>query len=117
MRITPTLTDESVGEELGSRLAQLRLDRNVTQAALAATAGVGVATLQRLEAGSPVSLTTFLRVLRALGLLDGLEQAVPEPLPNPLREVELRGRRRARARQPQADQADRRPWRWGDEPA
>lgn len=117
MRIDGGLTDEAVADELGRRLARTRLERNLAQAELAEAAGIGVATLQRLEAGAPGSLTTFLRVLRALDLLERLEQTVPEPAANPIGQLERQGRQRARAGRPRSRDAAPRSWRWGDEPA
>lgn len=119
MRIHSTLTDAAVLHELGSRFTQLRLDRNLTQADLAARAGVGRATVQRLEAGESVQLTRFLRVLRALDALDGLDELVPEPGPSPMQLLQHAGRRRRRAGRPRAGtgpSADE-PWTWADEPA
>lgn len=118
MRIDSQLTDEAVLGELGRRVAQARLERNIGQAALSAEAGVGLATLQRLEQGRAVSSTNLIRVLRALGLLETLDRAVPEPLPSPIEQLQLGGRRRRRARPPRdagAPDASPEPWRWGDE--
>ena len=118
MRIESGLSDEAVLIELGRRIARARLERNIAQAELAAEAGIGMATLQRLEAGEAVALTSLIRVLRALGLLEGLERAVPEPLPSPLEQLALRGRRRRRAGHPRGaggEGVSEEGWRWGDE--
>lgn len=118
MVISGQLTDEVVLEELGRRVARARLERNVGQADLAAEAGVGVATLKRLERGRAVASTSLIRVLRALGLLEGLDRAVPEPLPSPLEQLRLHGRERRRAGRPRSSSesdADTDTWRWGDE--
>src|SRR5580765_4993534 len=97
MKIDSILGDDAVLAELGRRLAEQRLQRNLSQAELAERAGVGVATVERLERGSPVALTTFIRVLRELDLLEALERLVPEPLPSPREQLRLHGRRRQRA--------------------
>lgn len=120
MRITPDLTDETVLGELGTRLARTRLERNLTQRELAEQAGVERKSLQRIEAGEPVKLTSFVRVLRALGLLDALEELVPAPTPSPIELLKLHGRERRRASGRRGHRAapreDRSPtWRWGDE--
>ena len=47
------LTSRAQRTELGRRLARQRLARNVTQEALAESAGVGLRTLRRIEAGEP----------------------------------------------------------------
>ena len=40
MKISAQLTDEAVLQQLGGRLAELRIEHNLTQAALAELAGV-----------------------------------------------------------------------------
>ena len=98
MRITNQTTDTAVLEELGRRLERTRLDRNLTQEQLAMEAGVSRQTVVRVESGGVVKLPAFVRVLRAMGMLDGLEALVPQPLPSPIEQLERRGRQRKRAR-------------------
>ncbi len=64
--------------ELGRRIERLRLQRNQTQADLAEAAGVGTATLQRLETGANANLTTLIQVLRALNHLGDLDSIIAE---------------------------------------
>jgi transcriptional regulator with XRE-family HTH domain len=124
MMIIAQNTDETVLAELGARLARTRLEANITQGQLAAEAGVGLATLERMEAGQTTKLSSFIRVLRALGLLDALDRLVPEPTPSPLERLKLRGKQRRRAASParatspteHRRAAEPRPWSWGDEP-
>src|SRR5271165_7638100 len=98
MKITKTATDEAILSELGGRLAQVRLDRNLTQAQLAAQAGVSKNTVQRLESGSVATqLSGFIRVCRVLDLVERFELLVPEPVPSPVEQLKLRGRKRQRA--------------------
>jgi transcriptional regulator with XRE-family HTH domain len=121
MQIDRFLTDDAVLAELGGRLERTRLERNLTQRELAAEAGVERKALQRIEAGESVKLTSLVRVLRALGLLDALDRLVPEPTPSPLELLKLQGRRRRRAsgrRQGKAAPTPRSAtarWHWGDD--
>lgn len=115
MKITPYNTDEVVLAELGARLARARLERNLTQGQLAAEAGVARATLERMEAGRPARLPSFIRVLRVLGLLDGLDRLLPESTPSPLELLKLHGKQRRRAAPAKHDETPG-PWTWGDEP-
>src|SRR5476651_19072 len=100
MKIDDQLADQAVLDELGRRIARTRLERNIGQAELGAEAGVGVATVQRLERGRSVASTSLIRVLRVLGLLEALDRAVPELLPSPIEQLRLRGRQRRRAGRP-----------------
>ena len=119
MPISDRETDKAILEELGSRLRRTRLDRNLNQARLAEEAGIGRATLQRIEEGKPASTTNLLGVLRALDLLDGVERLVPEASPSPIDELKRRGQRRQRARSPretgQSDAPPPPPWPDEDE--
>jgi len=102
MRIDAQLTDAAILEQLGTRLKRTRLQRNLTQRRLAEEAGVSLATIRNLEDGKPSQLVTLIRAMRVLGLLGGLERAVPEPPPSPVEELRLRGRERRRASSPRA---------------
>ncbi len=124
MRISGLLTDDAVLAEVGARLAATRLARNLTQQALATEAGVSKTTVERAETGLSVTLPNFLRILRALDLMDGLEQLLAPPLASPVDLVRREGRRRQRASgrrsQPSPDRRGSggpRPARfnWGDE--
>lgn len=119
MKISPELSDSAITAELGSRLARARLDLNLTQAHVADAAGVGRATIERIEAGEIARTSSLIRVLRVLGLIGGLDRLVPEPGPTPIELLELRGRQRRRAapsksRLPE-DAPAVEPWVWGDE--
>jgi transcriptional regulator with XRE-family HTH domain len=70
--------------ELGRRMRQLRLSRNIDQRAAAEKAGIARAALQNLEAGRGSSVQTLLRILKALNYLEGIEILAPQPTINPL---------------------------------
>lgn len=117
MRITAQLTDESVLEELGARLASARLGRNLTQAALADQAGVSKRTLERLESGAVATqLSSFLRVCRVLGLVEHFESLVPAVSASPMEQLKRQGGKRQRASGTKAGPAKPGKWTWGDEP-
>jgi transcriptional regulator with XRE-family HTH domain len=61
---------------LGEDLATWRRLRHLTTAEVADRAGVGTATLVRLENGGGVNLENLLRVARALGVLDMIAGAL-----------------------------------------
>src|SRR5271168_3662559 len=98
MKITKQATDEAVLNELGERLARIRLDRNLTQAQLAAQAGVSKRTVERMEAGTVgTQLSGFIRVCRALDVIERLDLLVPESVPSPVEQLKMAGRKRQRA--------------------
>jgi transcriptional regulator with XRE-family HTH domain len=106
-------SDEAILAELGERLSTARLSRDLTQAQLALDAGVSKRTVERIEAGRSTQLTSFIRILRTLGLLDGLESLLPPPQPSPMDLLRRAGRRPRRATGKKADSGE--PWTWGNE--
>ena len=116
MKITKQAIDEAVLGELGGRLARARLERNLTQAQLAAQAGVSKSTVQRLESGHVATqLSGFIRVCRVLDLLERFDLLVPEPVPSPVEQLKLYGRQRRRASAGRKAKAPAKKWQWGDE--
>ena len=109
------VSDDFVIAELGRRLAAERIAQDMTQAQLAQQAGVSKRTVERLEDGTSSTLANLIRCLRALRRLEGLEALLPDPQPNPVSVLKLRGKTRLRAR-PRAPRATAsKPWAWGDE--
>jgi transcriptional regulator with XRE-family HTH domain len=118
MHIDELMTDAAVLAELGRRLARHRLERNWTQAELAAEAGIGQATVQRAERGESVQMTSMIKLLRTLELLGGLDVAVPESIDLPIAQLERAQRRvrgRASGRRRRRTESGEQPWRWGGE--
>lgn len=135
MKITKNETDETILGELGGRLARARLARNLTQAQLAAQAGVAKSTMERLERGEPgTALWAFIRVCRALGFAERLDALLPDAsLPGPMEQLAFRRglRKRASGKRARATSAVYSPaaeersmaleeksprvWKWGDE--
>jgi transcriptional regulator with XRE-family HTH domain len=119
-RLDDLTTDAAVLAELGRRLTRHSLERNWTQAELAAEAGIGQATVQRAERGASVQMTSMIKLLRTLGLLGGLDAAVPEAIELPIAQLEREQRkRRRRARGGRGDppaESSEQPWSWGEEP-
>ena len=100
--------------DLGRRFASIRLAKNMTQAQLADAAGVGEATVARLEKGSASSMDTVVRVMLALGLRSNLAALLPDPSIRPIERVRLQGRERRRAR-PKKSASNSVSFEWGDE--
>ena len=130
-------SDEFLLRELGAKLTRARLEKNLTQAQLAAQAGISLRTLGRIESGSGASVVSaFIRVCRALGLVERFAAIVPDRVPSPMEQLKMQGRQRRRAsgrrlkanplaQYPQheddrrfrvAEDAPATKWKWGDEP-
>jgi transcriptional regulator with XRE-family HTH domain len=115
MKIDQSLLDDAVLKELGRRLMAIRLAQNLTQGELATRAGLGLRTIQRLEQGEAATqLSGFVRVCRALGLMERLDALLVEPPPSPIDQLRLqeRKRRRASGRRRVAPPAGK--WTWGE---
>jgi transcriptional regulator with XRE-family HTH domain len=111
------IPDAAQLDQIGSRLADLRLARNLTQAEVAEQAGVSKRTVERLESGATATqLSTFLRVCRVLGLQDRLELLLPKPVASPVAQLKQQRQTRKRASsQPEAAEAEtgkRKRWEW-----
>ena len=123
MDISKTSTDEAILREIGARLAQLRLAKNLTQAQLAVRAGISKRTLERLESGEVATqLSAFIRVCRGLDLVDRITSLVSEPTASPIAQLKLRGRQRRRASgrtapapAPRVTEPGQTPWTWGEQ--
>jgi len=105
-------------QELGHRVERLRIQRNLTQATLANEAGISKRTLERLEHGGTVQITSFLSVLRVLGLLDDFINLIPNAVDSPM--AELRNREKVRQRASKRSSSNKskernEDWSWGDD--
>lgn len=92
-------TSEELEQLIGGSLKKLRLSRNIGQRVLAERAGLSPRALQSLENGEGSSLSTLVRVLRALGREDWLKTIAPVATVNPMNTVRhAEPRQRARQR-------------------
>lgn len=115
VKIESSVTDRAILQELGVRLTAARLARNLTQAALAEQAGVSKRTVERLESGQVAThLSGFLRVCRALGLVDRFDALVPSPEPGPVAQLRLQGKTRKRASSKAATSHAPKAWTWDE---
>lgn len=91
------MTDKAVLAEMGQRIQQERLNQNMTQADIALKAGVSPRMIQYLETGRDCTLSSLLRLLRALGKLDAVDSFLPAPGISPVQLARLKGAKRQRA--------------------
>ncbi|MDQ5937436.1 MAG: hypothetical protein QG574_4795 [Cyanobacteriota bacterium erpe_2018_sw_21hr_WHONDRS-SW48-000092_B_bin.40] len=113
MNIESYLTDEAILKEIGHRLSQLRLNRNLTQAEVAEEAGITRPTLARIEKGLPTDFVSLLRLMRALHLTERLEALIPSQSISPVERAQMERDHRQRARK--RNVSTNRGWKWGDE--
>lgn len=112
----PRSADAALLAQLGTGLARHRVQRGLTQLDLATRAGVSLRTVIRLEAGASTQLTNLVRVLRALGLVDNLQQLAPPLPPSPLEQLAVKKKQRQRVRRSARRDRDAGApgWQWGD---
>lgn len=106
-------TSNQIEAALCKRLERIRLSRNMTQAQLAAEAGVSERTIRNLEKGAGVSFDTFIRVMAILRIQQNLEALLPDPTVRPIERTGLLSGERQRARPPKSATGNTN-WAWGD---
>ena len=107
-----TSSSTAIAAALCKRLEEIRLSKNISQAALAKQAGVSRSTMTRIADGQSISLDSFIRVVKALGLADHLAVLLPDPDVRPVELARHEGQHRRRA---SGKRKVSKPWSWGDE--
>jgi len=106
-----SMSDRAVLREIGRRLRRRRLDRNISQATIAAAAGLNRTTVGQLERDGSASMLTLVQVLRAMASLDELDAFLPDQGPSPLELARHQGKTRRRAsRRPLSDDQGDQDW-------
>ena len=75
--------------QIGSKLKELRIEKNMKQAELADASGVSIFTISSVENGKTTSLLTIVQLLRALGHLDYLDSFFQEQTVSPIAYAKL----------------------------
>lgn len=91
-----SMTDHAIAQEIGKRIAQMRLQQNLTQQYVADEIGLSRVSYSKLEQGS-AKFENIIAVLRVLGRLDLVGGFVPEVTPGPMQQLKMKGKRRRRA--------------------
>lgn len=78
------LTDGAIMRQIGSKLKELRIERDLKQSDLTDASGVSVSTISAIENGKAASLITIVQLLRALGHLDYLDSFFQEETISPI---------------------------------
>ncbi|ETN92519.1 DNA-binding transcriptional repressor PuuR [Gammaproteobacteria bacterium MOLA455] len=95
--------------EMGKRLARVRKQQGFSQTRLAEEAGLGVATLRRIESGQDGQMVSWIKLLKALRMTAAIDALLPERFASPMAEVlsAAKQRKKGRVAEPGV--------RWGDE--
>lgn len=113
MKIDYLTPDKTILGELGQRLARVRKQQGVTQTELAEEAGIGVATLRRIESGQSGQMDSWIKIMKALRMTASLEALLPENFDSPRAQV-LSSKAYSRKNN-QLREADAGRFKWGDE--
>lgn len=82
-------TNGTIMRQIGSKLKELRIEKNMKQTELADAAGVSVFTISSVENGKATSLLTIVQLLRALEHLDYLNSFFQEEAMSPVAYAKL----------------------------
>ena len=82
-------TNAAIIRQIGSKLKELRIEKNMKQKELADAAGVSVFTISSIENGKTTSLLTVIQLLRALEHLDYLDSFFQEESISPVAYAKL----------------------------
>lgn len=115
MEIRETLTDETVLIEFGQRISSRRIGLNMTQATLAKNAGLSKRTIERIEDGASAQILSIIKILRVLGLLNNLDQLIPESTPEPMELLKRKRKLRIRASKKKPESAPATSWQWKED--
>ena len=110
MQIQNNTLEKGVMTELAKRVKDYRISQNMTQKELAEKSYISEGTLKRFENGSEISLSNFIKILKALGLSQNFDLLIPDQRERPSFYAEDNAARRRvgkkRTKEPE--------WEWGD---
>lgn len=112
MDLQHALTSKAVISEIGTQIKNYRISRRITQKELAERSGVSLRSISRFEQGEDIQLSSLVKILRSLGLLDNLNMLVPEVTKSPSYYLPTTTKKRVRKKKAEENNE---PFRWGDE--
>ncbi|MCY4303005.1 MAG: helix-turn-helix transcriptional regulator [Aestuariivita sp.] len=95
MKLSKFVPEDEILKEFAKRLARMRKAQGYSQTEFAKEAGIGVATLRRIEGGQDSQFETWLKILKALDRVSALDALLPETFNSPMAEA-LAGKSRKR---------------------
>ena len=99
MKIEYITPENEILKELGARLARVRKQQGFSQTRLAEKAGIGVATIRRIELGKDSQMESWLKLLKSLQMVSAIDALLPETYRSPMTEAisNAKGRRKKKA--------------------
>lgn len=94
--MTNKMSAMAMAAEIGERLKQARLNRNLSQSEVATLAGIARKTVLNAEKGK-VQLDRLIAILMALDLTEQIDLFLPKQEISPLQLAKLEGKKRQRA--------------------
>lgn len=113
MKIDYLTPDQTILNELGQRLARVRKQQGMSQTKLAEEAGLGVATLRRIEGGQSGQMNSWLKIMKALRMASSIDALLPESFDSPRAQV-LSGKTRS-GKKSGSDASIDSAIKWGDQ--
>ncbi len=87
MKIDKFTSEPYILRELAERIARIRKAQGFSQTELAREAGIGVATLRRIEGGQDCHIETWIKLLKALNMASTIDALLPETFNSPMAET------------------------------
>jgi len=94
--ILNAMNNQAIAAEVGHRLAQLRLEKNITQQQIADEIGMSRMGYANVEKGTG-KFENIIAALRVLERLDLVEAFIPDSTFSPMQQLKLKGKQRQRA--------------------
>jgi len=108
MKIDYLTPEYTILTEMGRRLARVRKQQGFSQTRLAEEAGIGVATLRRIESGQDGQI-------KALSMTASIDALLPETFASPMAEVLSKSTLSKKAQQSKKGRVAEPRIRWGDQ--
>ena len=101
-----SMTNRAIAQEIGQRIEQLRLEKNITQQQLADEIGLSRVSYRQLAKGA-AKFENIIAALRVLGRMDLVEQFIAETTFSPMAQLKLKGKQPQRASRQRDDAVDK----------
>ena len=84
MKVEYITPENEILKELGKRLARVRKQQGFSQTRLAEKAGLGVATIRRIELGQDSQMESWLKLMKSLQMISAIDALLPETYRSPM---------------------------------